>query len=281
MSYVTMETVWKKFRNGEEKAAIADTIEYIYRNPFLLGYMDFDEDTKSEFLLYMYRIVPKLLQSYNEERSAMRTYIPIAVRLYVKSWRREMAKKLAERIGLIQCYQSENGFEEGLVAGEVEPNYAAKPDMTVLKGISSRHAKEVILILALKSACSLSEDRLRNIAKTIDFEQEQLVEFAKHIQKNKAKKNERRISAVESRNRSYFFKRKYALELGRLQPESAQYQRVAKQLAFQASILGIKNQRLREKHCMNTTVFEIATLLKISPRTVVRRLASVKGKGSD
>ena len=73
--------VHEKLKEGKNSIAEKMLFELIFANPKLFDYDDFDEDGKSEFLLSLYDVVPKMLAEYSEKRSQFAPYIITVIRL--------------------------------------------------------------------------------------------------------------------------------------------------------------------------------------------------------
>jgi hypothetical protein len=90
------------------------------------------------------------------------------------------------------------------------------------------------------------------------------------------KKIEGRQQLIESRNRTWFLKARYRLELERLHPESVQYAHVRKQFIYQTKALEIKNRVIKEEEVIPANT-HIGTLLHMDPRKVTRLLKQARG----
>jgi hypothetical protein len=265
-----METVSSGNLRGA--ATLSTFFEGIYQYPYFFGYSDLDEDSRSAFLLSIYPHLQKMLAVYNPARSSFMTYAGNSVTLYAKSWRRKAAKERANRDSLIYCYTCENNFESGCMVAEAEPEYGTPkiPATLLLPAVNEQYYTDMLLVLALKCSPDLSERQINEISATVGLTTKVLSAHVSTIKQKMTRKFENRQQLIESRNRTWFLKARYRLELERLSLESVQYAHVRKQFTYQTKALEIKNKRLKENVVPANT--HIGTLLHMDPRKVTRLL---------
>jgi hypothetical protein len=275
MSIATLEELLKDVSQDDAQGspAVPTLFEAIYRYPAVFGYDELDEDARSAFLLSLYPRLPRLIKSYNPERSHFSAYVAMAVKLYVKSWKRQAAKERATRDSLLYCYHCESGFRSGLTAAEQEPEYGP----TIMLNLRpSKHYADMLLVVALKCAVHLSDPQIAAIAHAAGVSPRIVCSYVADIKQKLTPKIMLRQQLVESRNRAWFYKAKYRLELERLLPGTGQYSIVEKQYAYQARILEIKNYLLKEKLLLVPPNTYIAGILHIPARHVTRLWAEAK-----
>jgi hypothetical protein len=278
-----MQALISNVRAGTKRQedAAAEIWEEIYRSPFIYGYSDLQNDTRSEFLLSLYPLIPKLLESYDSSRCLFMTYLASTVSLNAKSWRRKAAKENAARDTVTYCYRAEYDFDL-LHMGAPESPYVNADEMEhvkLYKDFKTAKAKrnaEMIMILALKSALYLSDAQIRAVAEVSAYEEETIAGYVQCIKDKMQKKLLRRHKAIESRNQAFFLKAKYRLELERMQPDTLQFQSVKKQYDYQSRMLEGKNAAISEKYSLAPPCSFIAELLQMKPRHVTRLLAQAK-----
>jgi hypothetical protein len=279
MAVEALEKLMKTVSNGNlrDAATVSAVFEGIYRYPYFFGYSDLDEDARSSFLLSFYPHLPKLLAAYNPSRSSFSTYVANSVKLYAKSWRRIAAKERANQDSLVYCYSCENGFEDGLMVAEQEPEYGTPDDRTDAFSLSvlSEQYADMLLVLALKCAPNLSDKQIDSISTAVGLAPKVLSMYITAIKQKMSKKIEDREQLIENRNRTWFLKARYRLELERLPPESVQYAHVRKQFIYQTKALKIKNKMLKEAVIPANS--HIGSLLHMDPRKVTRLLEQAKG----
>jgi hypothetical protein len=270
-----METV--STGNPRDAATVSALFEGIYRYPYIFGYYDLDEDSRSAFLLSIFPYLQKLLVSYDNARSSFMTFASNSVKLYAKSWRRKAAKARANRDSLAYCYSCESEFGTGFMVAESEPAYGTQkmPDPFPLPDLPKHYYSDMLLVLALKCAPKLSDRQINEISATVGLPPKVLSTYVSTIKQKMNRKFENRQQLIENRNRTWFLKARYRLELERLSPESVQSALVKKQYIFQTKALVTKNRQLKEDVIPANS--HIGTLLHMDPRKVARLLQQANG----
>jgi len=249
----------------QKKISKEVALEYVYRAPILFGYDDFDEDNRSDFLLSLHAELPRILQTYDPAKSKFLTYLVSLVRMLARGWRRKTAKARAAEDSLLYCYRLEN---EPIFLSENAPEYSIVDVKTATSFL--RHTEETLLVLSLKAAYTISENQIRVIASIADFDKEKLTGLIDSIKINLEKKEDRRTHLAECRNKAFFLKTKYRMELERMYPGTSQYFNVQKQYLYQSRVVETKNKLLRRKFLLVPSNSHIGKLLNISPRRVSR-----------
>lgn len=91
-----LRNVWKRYRDGKitgTKAA-GDLMEIIFKNKSEFGLSSFDEDTFSEFLIFMNRRFPAILKKYNPSMSDFATYFHSVINLTACWWKKKSQKEM-------------------------------------------------------------------------------------------------------------------------------------------------------------------------------------------
>jgi DNA polymerase IIIc chi subunit len=250
----------------QEKISEEVALEYVYRAPVLFGYGDLDEDERSAFLISLLDELPQIIQSYDPARSKFLTYLVALVRMHARGWRRKAAKERAAEDSLVYCYRLE--CEAPFFLAENKPEYSVAAIKTATTFL--RHSEETLIVLTLKAAYTISEKQIQVIANITGFEKNKLTTMVETIRAELQNKEARRNQLTELRNKAFFLKTKYRLELERMPPGSAQYKSVEKQYKFQTSMVDAKNEILRRRFLLVPSNSRIAELLNVSPRRVSR-----------
>jgi hypothetical protein len=142
--------------------------------------------------------------------------------------------------------------------------------------------KKLLLILALKSAYSITERQVALVSSFTGFDRAKLYELVERVKTSLGTKAEFREKMIESRNQAFFRKTKCRIELERLTQGTPQYVTVQKQLKFYSNLLDRKNETLRTKSGLMPSNRYIGELLDIPPRSVSRILeTAVKNAGQN
>jgi hypothetical protein len=275
MTKIILERMFAKITEGRIKDtdAVLLLLEGIYLYPLFFGYADLDEDARSTFLLSIYPRLQRMLESYQSGLSSFLTYVSNSVKLYAKSWRRKVAKEQASRDSISYCFQSEIGFDQGLITAESEPEYMKESALPSIN-LPEQNYIDMLLVLALKCAASLSEYQISAIADATGLP---VSRYIFNINERLGKKSTERQYLVETRNQAWFLKARYRLELERIRPDTAQYEIVVKKYRYQSQALKMKNMQLNEKFQLEPSNTYIGELLKMDQRKVTKLLDQAKG----
>ncbi|MDR3284743.1 MAG: hypothetical protein LBS97_06160 [Treponema sp.] len=277
------EELLRNVSEGKVKGekAVSTLFEAIYRYPKLFGYADFDEDSRSAFLLSVYPKLSRVVDFYNPSRSSFITYAVNSIRMYVKSWKRIAAKQKAAQDTLYFCYHCERETGTTLACAEEEPEYGLmrRPAFMVENLKLLRRSTDMLLVLALKCAAHLSEGQIDAVAFAAGVMPQVLHSHIDVIKKMLSHKFVMRQNLIEARNRSWFLKARCRLELERLRPGTTQYDVVEKQYIHQTRLLEIKNNVLKCKSFLVPSNDRIAAVLHLPVRQVTRLLGLAKERG--
>jgi hypothetical protein len=277
MSIANLENLLRDVpgKGRNDTVSVPILFEGIYRYPVYFGYGDMDEDSRSAFLLSIYPLLPKLIDSYDPKRSSFVTYAVNSVKLYARSWRRDAAKEQASQDALAHCYLYEDDPDSFVAFMEKDPEYLVDPVHPVQflgKLKTTKRYTEMVLVMALKCAHLLSPRQIEAVALTVNVSIQTLYAYVEHIKRTLGKKMVQRQQLIEERNKSWFLQARYRLELQRLEPGTAQYTAVQKQLTFQTRMLSAKNKRLQAEYALDPPNTLIGGMLNMSPKKVTRLL---------
>jgi hypothetical protein len=244
-------------------------LEAVYRAPELFGYEDFSEDTKSSFLLSIHAAMPGIIAHYDPARSKFFTYLVSTVRMRAKGYRRIAAKQKASDDSLAYCYNLEHHSVYELA--DPEPEYDEhNNDVEMRPFFYTKDIAETLIILAIKGAHTITEKQIELIGSFTKTDKQKLKLCIEQTKKDLLLKVERRQKEMESRNKAFFLKVRYRLELERMRPETPQYEIVEKQYKYQERLVDAKNELLKTKLIIAPSNTYIGKLLNIPPRRVSR-----------
>ncbi|MDR1786507.1 MAG: hypothetical protein LBR23_08650 [Spirochaetaceae bacterium] len=256
-----------QFQAGIRKKLAEELVfEYIFQSPALFGYSDFSEDSKSAFLLSVTLEIPKYISNFDPRRCTFLTFLVHLVHLHAKGWVRWAAKGKASEDSLRYCYALER--DTNLEVAEEEGVYM---DTAALSRFQhNKVTADTLVVLALKSAYSITDHHIASIAGLTGYDRdmlEEMVEKAKGLLHGKETKLR---TAAERRNKAYFYKIKYRFELEKLSPGTTQHEIVAKQFLYQSRLLEAKNRRLMNYPGISPPNSCIAEMLNMPLRRVSR-----------
>jgi hypothetical protein len=242
-------------------------LEFIFHSPALFACTHFREDAKSGFLLRAHRVLPNILENFDPSKGCFFSYFVSNIRMLVKGYMRELAKRKAGEDSVVFCYAAHHEGVYEMSEGEPEYHGAApgaeRPAVT-------RKTEKTLLVLALKNAYAITGDQIKHIAHIAGFENEKLALLVERAKTSLLPKEAARQRMIESRNKAYYLKTRYSIELGRLPPQSPQYYFVEKQYAAQARLMDRKNELLKNRLRLVPSNTYVGALLDMPPRNVAR-----------
>ena len=249
-----------------QKLVLDLLLEFIFHSPALFEYAHFNEDTKSGFLLFAHRALPKILANFDSVKGSFFTYLVADIRMLVKGYVRALAKLKASEDSLSFCYAAHH--EPLYEIKESEPEYNAEEDGRRFE--FTRKTEKTLLVLALKSAYSITDKQIKRISHITGVENAKLTSLVECAKTSLLPKEAVRQKMIESRNKAYYLKTRYGIELERLAPASSQYCAVEKQYATQVRLMDKKNEMLKSKLSLSPSNSCVGSLLDIPPRNVTR-----------
>jgi hypothetical protein len=249
----------------------------IFQNPICFGFGGMDEDDRSAFLIEIAKVLPKILASFDPSRGNLLSYLYIMTRLTRKSWRRYMAKSRASSDTLDYCFRCEHGFDEALFVAEDDPAYDVEA-----KGLHAHPSslspdmKELVHVLILKNAYYFSDVHIGKAAQISGISKKTLTSQLDIIREEIQGKVDRFDREVQNRNRAFFLKSRYKIELDRLNPLCSHYTDTERRFRYQSVILERKNECIKSMGRITPTDVFLGELLNIKARRVTRILARAK-----
>jgi hypothetical protein len=244
-------------------------LEIIYQNSRFFGFSQLDEDNRSAFLLSLGRVLPHMLGGYDKTRKDLVPYLWTVVHMYLKSWTRTAAKQQAAEDSLEYCYQLET---DDLIAAE-----SAAPDYGVLcsalpKQTSKPLVRDMLLALGLKTCLSLSDRQISLIISITGIDSATMMGYISLAKESLKTRLGIQRDLIQRRNRAFYLKTKYRIELDRLSKDSSQYRIVEEKYTYQCRVLEGKNQILKERTDLRPTNVVIGEILGIPSRRITRLL---------
>lgn len=199
--------------------------EHIYTNPVLYGINDLEEDSLSEFLLYLAKKIKRYIIEYKKERkSAFITYLTMLLHYEKKTWLRIEAKKITIQTSCMENFEMnyESQFEdyklfepEKCVAelNELDIEKLKKLDLHAKK---KEIAKETILFLLLKSCHNTTDRMISAVSRFCGIDENKLFELVEDLRKKTMYKVENRQRHIDRIQNQYYYHRRYALEIERI-----------------------------------------------------------------
>lgn len=221
--------IWVDYKTGasSEKEAVNLLLELLFKNKFEFGLSSFDEDTFSDFLVFMNNRFEIILRKYNPDVSEFNTYLHSVINLTAFWWKKKMQEKrmrsyccqtmcIEENFNTADYSPDEQDFyiEEPEAENLIPVSVLAKDALNNLnikiqkkKNITKKRAMEIIKVLALKSCNNITD---RQIAVAAEITGISEVEFQNMIRQaeDSLKFKKDRISVLQNKRNFAYFQRK-------------------------------------------------------------------------
>lgn len=220
--------IWQNFRIGvnSEKEAVNRLLELIFTRKYEFGLSNLDEDSFSEFLIFMSTRLSAILKKYNPSICDFSTYLHSVLNLTAFWWKKKMHTRKEKTIcGHNLCIEesfSEADFSpdekdfyiEEHTADILSLKQAAMENLNCLEHKSERLTKkrinEILKVLALKSCNNISQEQIAIVAEITGTPAEELNSLIRQADDTlELKKN--RISVMQSKRNYAYYNRKRKL----------------------------------------------------------------------
>jgi hypothetical protein len=273
----------RALENNSSQEVEKKVLTLIYQYPVFFGYARLDDDSRSAFLLNIHHALPQILKHYDLQRKSFLPYLLTCVRMYKKSWLRETAKQHAGDASLSYCFGMDQGFmdfspcAENFYCAETEPDYITWfQDVSLPKRSGQKVVRQMLVALALKNAMVLSDRQITVIIAITAIKSEVLLDFIQKAKESLQERLEIQKDMVYKRNKAFFLKTKYRIEMQRLSPDTQQYESVRRKFQYQSRILNAKNNSLNRRMDIAPTNAVIGELMNLPSRRVYRLLEMVR-----
>ncbi|MBQ0002973.1 MAG: hypothetical protein KBT21_05505 [Treponema sp.] len=283
-----------------EKACLA-VYEIIYREPFTFDLADFDEDERSDFLLFfLQKKIPALVQKFNSDITTFGCYVYTVLKMTKLDYKQKIIKNNNNHKTYIQ--ESILDYDEILrrsqesvyPVSETNPEYIPQteeekiPQLVYKKFFKSEHhrlcvaeskerkLKRGILILALKSAWYINDDQIKKVSNYCKISSEIISSTICELKAGLINKAILREEIQNNRAKAYCLINNYEMQL----KNSGSYEglpkftRLEKRLEFQKKNFIQKNRLLRSGRCkIAPTNTEIAKVIGV-PNSIIANVLS-------
>ncbi|MGP1577404.1 MAG: hypothetical protein ACTTH7_08005 [Treponema sp.] len=218
-----METVLHCFARGgvHKKEAAAMLFEYLYFHLNDFGFYGIDEDTRSDFLLWVQPYFETIIERYNPERALFSTYMQMSLQYHFRIFN----KKRYQKAAYTAVIDAEEQYDAALTGAE---DYAAEPQceysvsteavkaLQPLGGWRDKKTalyKRKLLLLACKSCFFIDDALMQQIANTADIPLEHVQQFVEESKKIAQEKEQHYTQLKQKRDYYYARYKSAAIQL--------------------------------------------------------------------
>ncbi|MCI5829385.1 MAG: hypothetical protein SPJ89_00270 [Treponema sp.] len=297
------QKIWADYSTGliSEKKAVNLLLELLFIEKNDFGLSGFDEDTFSEFILFMAGRFKVILRKFNPELSEFNTYLHSIINMTASWWRKKIWEdNLKDFCSIKICIEEELTYrdyspkERSFYVEEPE-NLALVPSsynaqtiveklysaMKKQKGITSGKIIKMIKILALKSCNNISDEQVDVISEITGIKKSSLNNLIRQAEESLIIKKDRFSVLRNRRNYAWFQRRKNMIIREHLK---SSYPEVKNEKSITEINKNEKKWKKTSDELWTMAPFlvpsniTVGRLLNIKPRTVHKMLEKVKEK---
>ncbi len=261
-----------KLKNGEisKEQLSAAVWSYIYKFPHYFELGNFDEDSRSEFLITFQNKIPDIVEKFNPETAEFYTFLRSWIRVDKGSWIQKEFRKESEYYCITQ-------IDDINKIHETEEPYEIieEPDISFLKEKISRLSskkreiiKNFIHILACRACNDLTDDHITKIADFLGIRKDDFAIEISNLKNITSSKLSTRQNIIHRRNQAYFYKKRLFYQLSRLNPESINYEKLLGKLNFHTDKWNKRNRLLTTRYSVSPSARTISESTGIKKRKV-------------
>lgn len=246
----------------------------IFKSPRYYCMEQLGEDEISNFLLWIYNQIPKIIDNYKNKDSSFLTYYTSSIRYRYRSWKRLNIKQLVfQKILDNHHFHEYNEKSSEYLVGEQDFIYSPSSTMKLyLREPLTTKQAVTILVLALKSLKILSSKVIETIPFLTGISTQEFYHYVNLIEAKMSKRIQKFEKIKNRTNTSYILCQQYDLELSTLDTESSQYGIVLQKYQVQQTTLNRLRDKLKHFNLQpsNKMIEEVLSL----PDGSVRRILS-------
>ncbi len=247
-------------------------IECIFRAPHKFGLSHMEEDEKSEFLLFIFTHLEKIIDNYTETLSSFSTYLTNVIVNLRKSWYREYYHSIARHKTVKYFLEKEKSY----FASDIEEKYELEREYNNDREAYTSVEVYSLLVLALKSCYYLTPSHISILSKKTGFSEETLYALKEELDSKLTKKIEKHSLESEKINGMYIKKNSCQLELMCIDQNSTIAKRLEQKQMFYTKTWKNHISKLRNFSPVKPSNKQIGEVLHIQEHLVMRLLGEVK-----
>lgn len=300
-----------------EKEAVNELAEFLLTNSPIFGLNKFDEDFRNDIILTLLEKGSSLFTTYKKESGVFFNYVYCYVLNLIVAKRRKSARnKLGESVAVhesittyedkIELYThiSHKDFAVKKVPFAVKQitpedlrdalennsqklkrfiSNNSEKDSVLIQNLKKMPPKSIIKtleILALRSSSSITDDFVERICEICDIDTKNFMTRLLYCRQQIAQRHFRKDEEINKRNRAFFLKNKYELQISLQEKNGADPSKIAelkKKLAYHTKRWNNINKKLEEGYLSLTpSIKDISVALQMSERQVFYYLTNAR-----
>ncbi len=243
--------------------------ERIYLKPTSFGIFYMTEDDRSDYMLFLFDKLPRIIENYSEKMSTFTTYIITCVKNLKKTWYRRYYRKCAQNVSITQYCK----HDYTLFVGEQDEEYTTEVNDY---DICNNKDKFKLLVLGLKSCYFLTDLHISMLSKKTGICIDTICEYKHYLDATIEKKVTRYEKEKEKINKAFIQKNRCSYELSCINNDSSMGQHVLKSQKYYTRVWqrGIHDNACIKR--LRPSNKEISKVLNVYEHTVYHALRDLK-----
>lgn len=283
------------------KQACLAVYKTVYFNPVLFELTDFDEDERSDFLLYfLQKKIPTMIKNFNPEITSFGSYVYSVLKLIKNDYIQKQIKKsnisrtyIQESILNYDEFQEQIQHSAAIVSdthegyipqSEEEKNpslvykrfFQVAPHRLCVAESRKRKLQRGVLILALKSAWYINDEQIKKVSSFCKISSDILSSTVCTLKANLINKALLREEIENNRAKAYCLINNYELELQKQTSYEnlPRFEQIEKCLKYHRKSFNTKNNFLKSGYCkIAPTNSEIAKVIGVKNTLIANVLS--------
>lgn len=253
--------------------------EQLYKNPQKYYMADLSEDELSDFLIVFVEKLPSFFDLYLESNKI--SFSKFLLRYLVSSKNTWLRQKIIRNVNekTIETFNQEESekdihkYEIKEVENVVmEENIPETPEKTAKRRIAEMAA----LVLTMKAYIDVDDEIVKKVSEFTGIEEEFIYEKIQELKEKNKPREEKRELLVKRRDNSFYYKRRYQIEMARLDENSKMQSELQEKYEYQEKSLAYNNELLKRRGLLTASNEQIASALGLRPRQVGFCISHIK-----
>lgn len=242
----------------------------IYINPHRYGLEDFSEDEKSDFLIDFREKISLLFSKYDKNLATFSAFLRGCIAFMKSSWKKRVLKetsdkKTAESFLIDKLKNDLTKFSSENLSESNIKNKSSKKESDCKIKIKTL----TVLVLALKACRDIDDDLISKNKQIHRNVRKRTAQTRPGNEKCRAsKRKHKRKTYRETEQRSFYFRRKYVMEMRETGINSFSYEKLKSRYEHQTKNWIKSNELLTKRGINAPTNVDVAKKLGLKPRTV-------------
>lgn len=253
--------------------------EQLYKNPQKYYMADLSEDELSDFLIVFVEKLPSFFDLYLESNNI--SFSKFLLRYLVSSKNTWLRQKIIRNVNekTIETFNQEESEKdihkyeikevENVVMEETIPE---PPEKTAKRRIAEMAA----LVLTMKAYIDVDDEIVKKVSEFTGIEEEFIYEKIQELKEKNKPREEKRELLVKRRDNSFYYKRRYQIEMARLDENSKMQSELQEKYEYQEKSLAYNNELLKRRGLLTASNEQIASALGLRPRQVGFCISHIK-----